>query len=126
MCLAVHLIVGFVAVSVRSFLSFCQLSLRLREGFCNAVMDIDTLGTFTMCHAAVQYLKRGGKGKGPDECGVIISISATLQYTAQWYQIHVSAAKVYSTFCSPEYSVTFSSILEIRSLYSFLYLTHIG
>lgn len=59
-----------------------------------AVMDIDTLGTFTMSHAAVNYLKKGGKGKGPTEAGVIISISATLHYTANWYQIHVAAAKV--------------------------------
>lgn len=62
------------------------------NGF-KTVMDIDTLGTFTMCHAAVNYLKKGGKGKGPTEGGVIISISATLHYTANWYQIHVSAAK---------------------------------
>ncbi|KAG0599579.1 hypothetical protein M758_12G162900 [Ceratodon purpureus] len=62
------------------------------NGF-KTVMDIDTLGTFTMCHAAVNYLKQGGEGKGPTECGVIISISATLHYSASWYQIHVSAAK---------------------------------
>ncbi len=58
-------------------------------------MDIDAVGTFTMCHAAVNYLKKGGKGKSPTEGGVIINISATLHYTANWYQIHVSAAKVY-------------------------------
>lgn len=59
-------------------------------------MDIDTLGTFTMCHAAVEYLKKGGKGKDPAEIGgLIISISALLHYGANWYQIHVAAAKVY-------------------------------
>ncbi|KAL3682343.1 hypothetical protein R1sor_000365 [Riccia sorocarpa] len=57
------------------------------------VMDIDTLGTYQMCYAALHYLKRGGKGKQPHEGGVILSISATLHYTASWYQIHVSAAK---------------------------------
>ncbi|XP_024356925.1 peroxisomal 2,4-dienoyl-CoA reductase [(3E)-enoyl-CoA-producing] isoform X1 [Physcomitrium patens] len=62
------------------------------NGF-KTVMDIDTVGTFTMSHAAVNYLKQGGKGKGPNEGGVIISISATLHYSANWYQIHVSAAK---------------------------------
>lgn len=63
------------------------------EGYC-AVMDIDVLGTFTMSHAAVKYLKQGGQGKGPSEGGAILNISATLHYTATWYQIHVSAAKV--------------------------------
>jgi len=58
------------------------------------VMDIDALGTFTMSRAAVNYLKQGGQGKGPTEGGAIINISATLHYTATWYQLHVSAAKV--------------------------------
>lgn len=63
------------------------------NGF-KTVMDIDTLGTFTMCHAAVEYLKKGGKGKDPAEIGgLIISISALLHYGANWYQIHVAAAK---------------------------------
>lgn len=62
------------------------------NGF-KTVMDIDALGTFTMSHAAVNYLKQGGQGKGPTEGGVIISISATLHYSANWYQIHVAAAK---------------------------------
>ncbi|KAL2621430.1 hypothetical protein R1flu_001635 [Riccia fluitans] len=56
-------------------------------------MDIDTLGTYQMSFAALHYLKKGGKGKQPDEGGVILNISATLHYTASWYQIHVSAAK---------------------------------
>ncbi|KAH7307005.1 hypothetical protein KP509_22G041700 [Ceratopteris richardii] len=46
-----------------------------------------------MCHAALKYLKRGGIGRDPSESGLIINITATLHYTAQWYQIHVSAAK---------------------------------
>lgn len=62
------------------------------NGF-KTVMDIDVLGTFTMSHAAVKYLKQGGQGKGPSEGGAILNISATLHYTATWYQIHVSAAK---------------------------------
>lgn len=62
------------------------------NGF-KTVMDIDALGTFTMSHAALNYLKQGGKGKAPTEAGVIISISATLHYSASWYQIHVAAAK---------------------------------
>ncbi|KAL7610955.1 hypothetical protein Lser_V15G13524 [Lactuca serriola] len=53
------------------------------NGF-RTVIDIDAVGTFTMCHEALKYLKKGG---------VIINISATLHYTASWYQIHVSAAK---------------------------------
>lgn len=62
------------------------------NGF-RTVLDIDSVGTFTMCNAALQYLKKGGPGKSPSEAGVILNISATLHYTAGWYQIHVSAAK---------------------------------
>lgn len=57
-------------------------------------MDIDTVGTFTMCHEALKYLKKGGPGRGSSGGGTILNISATLHYTAAWYQIHVSAAKV--------------------------------
>ncbi|KAL8265887.1 hypothetical protein R6Q59_003231 [Mikania micrantha] len=53
------------------------------NGF-RTVIDIDAVGTFTMCHKALEHLKNGG---------VIINISATLHYTATWYQIHASAAK---------------------------------
>uniref|UniRef100_A0A0E0DIA8 2,4-dienoyl-CoA reductase [(3E)-enoyl-CoA-producing] n=1 Tax=Oryza meridionalis TaxID=40149 RepID=A0A0E0DIA8_9ORYZ len=62
------------------------------KGF-RTVVDIDTVGTYTMCYEALKYLKKGGPGKGPSTGGVIINISATLHYTAAWYQIHVSAAK---------------------------------
>uniref|UniRef100_A0A0A9CSB3 Uncharacterized protein n=1 Tax=Arundo donax TaxID=35708 RepID=A0A0A9CSB3_ARUDO len=47
-----------------------------------------------MCYEALKYLKKGGPGKSPSSGGLIINISATLHYTASWYQIHVSAAKV--------------------------------
>lgn len=58
-------------------------------------MDIDAVGTFTMCHEALKYLKKGGPGRSSsDSGGVILNITATLHYTASWYQIHVSAAKV--------------------------------
>ncbi|GFS44837.1 Peroxisomal 2,4-dienoyl-CoA reductase [Actinidia chinensis var. chinensis] len=62
------------------------------NGF-RTVMDIDSVGTFTMCHEALKYLKKGGPGKDSSSGGIIINISATLHYTASWYQIHVSAAK---------------------------------
>ncbi|KAJ6764518.1 PEROXISOMAL 24-DIENOYL-COA REDUCTASE-LIKE [Salix koriyanagi] len=63
------------------------------NGF-RTVMDIDSVGTFTMCHEALKYLKKGGLGKDPSTAGgTIINISATLHYTATWYQIHVCAAK---------------------------------
>ncbi|KAF8390891.1 hypothetical protein HHK36_023190 [Tetracentron sinense] len=62
------------------------------NGF-RTVMDIDSVGTFTMCHEALKYLKKGGLGRGPSNGGTILNISATLHYTASWYQIHVSAAK---------------------------------
>lgn len=62
------------------------------NGF-KTVMDIDSVGTFTMCHEALKYLKKGGAGKSSSSGGLILNISATLHYTASWYQIHVSAAK---------------------------------
>ncbi|KAE7995937.1 hypothetical protein FH972_000694 [Carpinus fangiana] len=62
------------------------------NGF-RTVIDIDSVGTFTMCHEALKYLKKGGPGKDISNGGTIINISATLHYTATWYQIHVSAAK---------------------------------
>lgn len=62
------------------------------NGF-RTVMDIDSVGTFTMCHAALKYLKKGGPGRNSSAGGSILNISATLHYTASWYQIHVSAAK---------------------------------
>ncbi|PIN12223.1 Reductase [Handroanthus impetiginosus] len=63
------------------------------NGF-KTVMDIDSVGTFTMCHEALKYLKKGGPGRSLSSSGgFILNISATLHYTATWYQIHVSAAK---------------------------------
>ncbi|KAJ8627730.1 hypothetical protein MRB53_021037 [Persea americana] len=62
------------------------------KGF-RTVIDIDSVGTFTMCHAALKYLKKGAPGRGTSSGGVILNISATLHYTASWYQIHASAAK---------------------------------
>ncbi|MBA0853118.1 hypothetical protein Goshw_013697, partial [Gossypium schwendimanii] len=56
-------------------------------------MDIDSVGTFTMCREALEYLKKGGRGRNSSSGGSILNISATLHYTASWYQIHVSAAK---------------------------------
>lgn len=65
----------------------------------SAVMDIDSVGTFTMCHEALKYLKNGGPGRSSSGGGSILNISATLHYTASWYQIHVAAAKVCCLHC---------------------------
>ncbi|KAM7269435.1 hypothetical protein ACFE04_024932 [Oxalis oulophora] len=62
------------------------------NGF-RTVMDIDAVGTFTMCYEALKYLKKGAPGRSTASGGSILNISATLHYTASWYQIHVSAAK---------------------------------
>ncbi|KAL1814151.1 hypothetical protein ACET3Z_024216 [Daucus carota] len=62
------------------------------NGF-RTVMDIDSVGTFTMCHEALKYLKKGAPGRTSSSGGSILNISATLHYTASFYQIHVSAAK---------------------------------
>ncbi len=54
------------------------------NGF-GTVVDIDTKGTFNVCRAACDELKKSR--------GQIINISATLHYLATPMQIHVSAAK---------------------------------
>lgn len=64
-------------------------------------MDIDSVGTFTMCHEALKYLKKGAPGRTSATGGFILNITATLHYTAAWYQIHVSAAKVCDFFSLP-------------------------
>lgn len=55
------------------------------KGF-RTVMEIDTVGTFHMAHASFAALCKSSSG-------IIINISATLQYGATWYQAHASAAK---------------------------------
>ncbi|CAA6669837.1 unnamed protein product [Spirodela intermedia] len=62
------------------------------NGF-RTVLDIDAVGTYTMSHEALKYLKAGAGGRAPSDGGLILNISATLHYTAAWYQINVSAAK---------------------------------
>ncbi|KAF3325736.1 peroxisomal 2,4-dienoyl-CoA reductase [Carex littledalei] len=57
------------------------------------VVDIDAIGTYTMSYEALKYLKKGGPGRDPSKGGIIINISATLHYSASWYQLHVAAAK---------------------------------
>jgi peroxisomal 2,4-dienoyl-CoA reductase len=54
------------------------------NGF-GTVVDIDTKGTFNVCRAAFDELKKNR--------GQILNISATLHYLGTPYQIHVSAAK---------------------------------
>src|SRR5688572_9690562 len=54
------------------------------NGF-GTVVDIDTKGTFNVCRASFEELKRSK--------GQILNISATLHYLATPMQIHVSAAK---------------------------------
>ncbi|XP_022762633.1 peroxisomal 2,4-dienoyl-CoA reductase-like isoform X1 [Durio zibethinus] len=62
------------------------------NGF-RTVIDIDSIGTFRMCHEALKYLKKGGPGKDLSNGGTIINITAAIHYGATWYQIHASAAK---------------------------------
>lgn len=56
------------------------------NGF-RAVMEIDTLGTFNMARSSFEALKASKFG------GVITSITATLHFTATWYQAAPVAAK---------------------------------
>ena len=62
----------------------CEAKELSANGF-GTVVDIDTKGTFNVCRAAFEELK---KSKGQ-----ILNISATLHYLATPMQIHVSAAK---------------------------------
>ena len=55
------------------------------KGFAT-VMAIDALGTYNMSHAAFELLSQ-------HQQGLVLNISATLQYGATWWQAHASAAK---------------------------------
>ncbi|KAI3703727.1 hypothetical protein L1987_73921 [Smallanthus sonchifolius] len=84
------------------------------NGF-RTVMDIDSVGTFTMCHEAVGYLKKGGPGRSSDDSGgIILNISATLHYTAAWYQIHVAAAKAAVDAITRNLALEWGSDYDIR------------
>ena len=62
----------------------CKANELSPNGF-GTVVDIDTKGTFNVCRAAFEELKKSR--------GQILNISATLHYLATPMQIHVSAAK---------------------------------
>jgi 2,4-dienoyl-CoA reductase [(3E)-enoyl-CoA-producing], peroxisomal len=62
----------------------CKANELSANGFAT-VLDIDTKGTFNVCRAAFEELKKSS--------GQILNISATLHYLATPMQIHVSAAK---------------------------------
>jgi 2,4-dienoyl-CoA reductase [(3E)-enoyl-CoA-producing], peroxisomal len=64
------------------------------KGFAT-VMAIDAQGTFNMCSAAYGAMKKFKPSVSTSDAasGVIINISATLQYGATWWQSHASAAK---------------------------------
>lgn len=62
----------------------CKANELSANGF-GTVVDIDTKGTFNVCRASFEELKKNR--------GQILNISATLHYLATPMQIHVSAAK---------------------------------
>ncbi len=62
----------------------CKADELSANGF-GTVLDIDAKGTFNVCRAAFEELKKSN--------GQILNISATLHLTATPMQIHVSAAK---------------------------------
>ncbi|VFQ58749.1 unnamed protein product [Cuscuta campestris] len=98
------------------------------NGF-QTVLDIDAVGTFTMCHEAIKYLKRGGPGRGSSSNnassstsdssssssgGLILNISATLHYTATFYQIHVAAAKAAVDALTRNLALEWGTDYEVR------------
>ncbi|CAD6271794.1 unnamed protein product [Miscanthus lutarioriparius] len=52
-----------------------------------------TLWVHTQCVMKPSSISKGWTRERSFFCGLIINISATLQYTAAWYQIHVSSNK---------------------------------
>ncbi len=62
----------------------CKAEELSANGF-GTVLDIDAKGTFNVCRAAFEELKKSG--------GQILNVSATLHLAATPLQIHVSAAK---------------------------------
>lgn len=62
----------------------CKAEELSANGF-GTVVDIDTKGTFNVCRASIEELKKTQ--------GTILNISATLHYLGTPMQIHVSAAK---------------------------------
>jgi len=59
------------------------------NGF-KTVQEIDLMGTFNTCSAALPYLKRQ---TGSNDLALIINITATLHYRAFPFQIHAASAK---------------------------------
>ncbi|KAI3885090.1 hypothetical protein MKW98_002482 [Papaver atlanticum] len=84
------------------------------NGF-KAVMDIDIVGTFIMCHEALKYIKKGGPGREDTSGGgTILNISATLHYSGTWYQIHESAAKAAIDAMTRSLAVEWGTDYDIR------------
>ncbi|CAN4102493.1 unnamed protein product [Withania somnifera] len=79
------------------------------NGF-KTVLDIDSVGTFTMCHEALNYIKKGGPGRSSTSGGMTLNISATLHYTASWYQIRVAAAKKFGSRVGHNYDIRVNGI----------------
>mmetsp|Transcript_105596 Transcript_105596/g.268226 ORF Transcript_105596/g.268226 Transcript_105596/m.268226 type:complete len:294 (-) Transcript_105596:67-948(-) len=67
--------------------NFLAASEQLSSNGFKTVMEIDTLGMFNMTSAAFSSLKESKFG------GVVTSITATLHFTATWYQVAPVAAK---------------------------------
>uniref|UniRef100_A0A7N2MYH8 2,4-dienoyl-CoA reductase [(3E)-enoyl-CoA-producing] n=1 Tax=Quercus lobata TaxID=97700 RepID=A0A7N2MYH8_QUELO len=88
------------------------------NGF-RTVIEIDSVGTFTMCHEALKNLKKGGPGKHPSNGGTIINISVTMHYTATWYQIHVSSAKAAVDSITRSLALEWGTDYDIRPSYKF-------
>lgn len=66
--------------------NFLSLAENLTANAFRTVLDIDAVGTFNMCRASIDALKK-------NPVSHIINITATLQLPATWYQVHASAAK---------------------------------
>ncbi|KAI3906207.1 hypothetical protein MKW92_001617 [Papaver armeniacum] len=78
-----------------------------------AIMDIDIVGTFRMCHEALKYIKKGGPGREAAGGGTILNISATLHYTATWYQIHAAIDAMTRSLaleCGTDYDIRVNGI----------------
>ncbi|KAF3616707.1 hypothetical protein FXO38_34370 [Capsicum annuum] len=88
------------------------------------VLDIDSVGTFTMGHEALNYIKKGGLGRSSTSGGLILNISATLHYTASWYQIHVAVFKAAIDVVTRNLALEWGTDYDIRLYLCLVALTY--
>jgi len=86
---------GYLNVLVNSAAGNFQASTETLtpKGF-RTVVDIDTFGTYNMCHASFDALKRAvAEGRDTSSCIINITVNSKWSEGRAWYQAHVASAK---------------------------------